>query len=190
MNKGAVIKYYFLFFVICSCCPKDLSQGHNANKYNEEVVANRLPERYYLKNRIDNCEDRIKYMQSIVTYPEDSDKELKFYSTKKGAVLGIYTSYISTDVDKGSTQRDLKYFYFDLSCFEGQHYSSLLPVLLSPTQYNQVDELLKSIPDNHFRFEALIYGIHYFGFAIRNNKVIHLSEYKKSNIPGFKIYDN
>jgi len=146
-------------------------------KNQQEIMAEKikLPERYYLKNRMENCDDRIKYMQGIIEYAEGKERNKTFLSKKSGSVLGSYVSYVKGESDQ-SKFKDLKHFYFDLDCFVGQHYSTIFPLLIPPDQNKEVDQFLIDNPNGSHTVEGFIKAqrknILCFTFHLKNNQIV------------------
>jgi hypothetical protein len=163
-----------VFSLMYSCKSVKKENLHQKRKYNELNTI--LPEKFYLANRIKDCQNAINFMKAVIE-PDTNETKL-FYIQDEFYPIGNINISIAGDKNKEKI-KNIARFYINLECLESLNYKELFSILCSEKDFIIIDKEFNSDKGEMRRyiFEVSVKNMDGFSIIVKNLKIIEINWY-------------
>ncbi|HHH55278.1 MAG TPA: hypothetical protein ENK91_16585 [Bacteroidetes bacterium] len=161
-----------VFSLMYSCKSVKKENIPKKRKYSE--INNILPEKFYLANRIKDCQNAISFMKAVIE-PDTNETKL-FYIQDKFYPIGNINFSITGDKNINKLKNIVR-FYINLECLEILDYKELFSILCSEKDFNIIDKEFNSDKGKKRRyiFEVSVKNMDGFSIIVKNLKIIEIN---------------
>ena len=163
-----------LFALVVGMSCHTTKEGRNIRSKNTNsplVVKN--PDKFYLENRVSNCDSAIVYMKSVVV-PGSLEVSALPELSARAYIRGESKQFLSRTASNTEYPFDNYRFYISLSCLTGQNAQVVYDIFIKP-EYHKIlwkTEKTANLQDGYY---LDIKGLGGFGFRIAEGKVAFAS---------------
>ena len=147
-----------------------------------EVPSKKLPEQYYLKNRIPDCDKAIEFMKSVIK-PDSVHTRFGFEDERFHTLGAIHIEIVGDqNVNKF---KDIHLFYLNLECLKTLDIFEVLDIFCCKSDLVLLEKELKSEKGRvqHYIFESTLNNMEGFSIVISQSKIVGLNWNVDKSIP-------